>query len=590
MKMKNSITELKLSDKKNRRNFLSGLFLGSLSFLTYFLFKKEVISAESVKSVNGLIPDESGNVLINGLEVSSFDYLSLDRSLEGGTNDKDNYNQLLALVTNAKETKKGLYIPNGEYYISKSLTIDGIQNIKIDGDIVLAKGKVLEMAYDSRSTDSLNWQVSKVTGKLRLSGIKNGWIQVYEADELELFADGDDPARDSIAYSQFVLGTINKLTVLSEGRETGWINENNFLGGRLNSIIIDGNYGHNNNTFIRPFLESAEITINNGESNKFVGVRLEDENKIFFSSKTHSNMIIQQWAGIPRSGYESIGATVTDKGTNNVYIHDLLSVKERLNLFTVNNKTKVFNGSSENGAKFHAGLDFLKVEDWKDVYETDLIPVINGSMFRLHSDQANWRPVISVFDEQRNPIQGAEKEYVSMAGFDWHKEGYYGTNSNVAEAMGVVAQPKVKYIQIKIASGKPAAPFRFISLYMMMDKIKEADLAAQVDTSPRPIALSSAPASGFAKTGQLVSKKKGGIWTCTKSLERRVSETALAGAVSISVNDAKSIANGDVVGILLDNGETHWTTVSKLSGSSFSIEPLPSKASAGQRMVFNDWV
>lgn len=522
--------------------------------------------------------------------VSSEEYVSLGKSLEGGTSDKDNLAAIQSIVLIAKTDKKSLYIPNGKYYVSNDLVIDGIQNIQIDGEIVMAAGKMLEITYDARSTDSLHWYVNRVTGKLRLSGIKNGWTTVMGATELELYANGDDVKKYSIAYSQFVLGEIDTFKIFSEGTAYGWINENNFYGGRMVSISIDGNYGHNNNTFIKPFMESSTITINKGSSNKFVDVRFEDANVVTFGPTTHSNIITQQWANTKRSAYEGIGATVTDNGTNNVYIHDILQQKQRLDLFSINNKTKVFNTVGDNGGRaMSPGLDLIKVDQWEDIYQTDFIPVVNGSMFKFNSDAANWRPVVYMYDTNKNPITGSDLGYITTVDLSWNTSGYYSVSTNTNTFIAVISHANVKYVKIKIATGGSPLPFRFLSLYTMFDKVKEIDLPAKMAISPSPIALSSSPTSGFAKQGQIVSNTAGGMWVCTKSLDRTLSVTTATAGTSITVNDATGIANGDIVGILLDNGETHWTTVSALSGATFTVSALPSQASSGKRIVFNLW-
>lgn len=61
------------------------------------------------------------------------------------------------------------------------------------------------------------------------------------------------------------------------------------------------------------------------------------------------------------------------------------------------------------------------------------------------------------------------------------------------------------------------------------------------------------------------------------------------GATSVTVSVAGTIANGDVVGVLQDNGLTHWSTVSGLTGDTFTIDALDDAATAGNPVVFNRW-
>ena len=104
------------------------------------------------------------------------------------------------------------------------------------------------------------------------------------------------------------------------------------------------------------------------------------------------------------------------------------------------------------------------------------------------------------------------------------------------------------------------------------------------------ITLPSAPTSGFAPLGEMVSDTDGGsIYICTKSYETKTSGALAGGATSVTVAAIGPVADGDIVGILLDNKKTHWSTVSGLAGSTFTVSALPSAAASGNRIVFNKW-
>jgi hypothetical protein len=59
----------------------------------------------------------------------------------------------------------------------------------------------------------------------------------------------------------------------------------------------------------------------------------------------------------------------------------------------------------------------------------------------------------------------------------------------------------------------------------------------------------------------------------------------------VTVAAAGSIANSDICGILLDDLTTHWSAISSLSGSTFTIAAIPAgkAAASGNRVVFNHW-
>jgi hypothetical protein len=72
--------------------------------------------------------------------------------------------------------------------------------------------------------------------------------------------------------------------------------------------------------------------------------------------------------------------------------------------------------------------------------------------------------------------------------------------------------------------------------------------------------------------------------------------TTLGGAEAAAQTDLTvaaitGVASGDIIGILLDDGTTHWTTVNGApSGSTITITAaLPSDAASGNRVVVNRW-
>ncbi len=109
-----------------------------------------------------------------------------------------------------------------------------------------------------------------------------------------------------------------------------------------------------------------------------------------------------------------------------------------------------------------------------------------------------------------------------------------------------------------------------------------------------PAALDGAPTRGFVPYGSQIldiSTSPATLRYVSYAYETFVDGALAAGATSVTVVDPESIANGDIVGILLDNETTHWTTVSSLSGSTFTIDAIPAGRSVADqsRITFNRW-
>lgn len=83
--------------------------------------------------------------------------------------------------------------------------------------------------------------------------------------------------------------------------------------------------------------------------------------------------------------------------------------------------------------------------------------------------------------------------------------------------------------------------------------------------------------------------KLGGTTTDHATLTRDVVQTTLsaaaaASATALSVTSATGIVADDQIGIILDSGAFHWTTVASVSGTTVNIDTaLPSAAASGNR-------
>lgn len=388
------------------------------------------------------------------------DYISLGNSLEGGTPDKDNFSKLKALITKAKQKSKGLYIPNGKYYLSESLIIDGIKNIRIDGEIILPNDKMLEIVYNSVSSFSCNWYINMVFGKLRLSGLKNGMTTVQYADELELFADGDDALRSSIAYSQFYLGTINKFVINSKGNSIGWINENIFYGGRFSELVLKGNYPHNNNTFLKPMLEDCHVSIMKGESNRFHDVRFEGTNNVTFGVGTFNNLISKTWANEENDfyrNYRSVPAIVVDNG-NNVVRNDFPLISYDL-----------FRISLYNRGSFSLIDGKIEVNPWTHFLQTGLIELPQKGKFALKTtcDVTGFRMRYTFYDQDKLKITStSDPGILSSIETKWSSSDnvYVIGSDGINSSTDIIDSSKARFVKIELLGGGSKMSLKYLNM------------------------------------------------------------------------------------------------------------------------------
>lgn len=107
----------------------------------------------------------------------------------------------------------------------------------------------------------------------------------------------------------------------------------------------------------------------------------------------------------------------------------------------------------------------------------------------------------------------------------------------------------------------------------------------------RPLYQASAPTKGIARPGQQIGNATG-MFTCTSRADTTMVVAAVASDATITVASATGIVAGDLIGVLLDNGLTHWTKVSGApSGAVVTLAAaMPSAAAIGRQVSANRWI
>lgn len=388
-----------------------------------------------------------GNVTSQLAETTQ-DYIKLSKQQEGGTSDKDNHQLLLNLITKAKQQGKGLYVPNGQYYVSDDIVIENIFNILIDGEIIMAEGKKLEIV-GGRGAHSYNISIRKVTGKLRLRGFFNSYLKIMGATELELYANGDlDYWHHAMAYNEITLGRIEKFRIFSEGTVEGWINENTFYGGRIFNLFIDGNYQHNHNIFYNPKIENGTIEINRGSQNRLYDVRLEGENTITFGSNAHSNKVFNSWNGNSAGPAFSLSSPkYTDNGVGNEVIGASRMELESVELMNINSERFNMELFDKNEEKLSA------VASYQNIYGSGIHEIDKNFGINVESDQPLFRIRVTLYDENKNKIR--DDNAIEGSALDYYSSNeYFGTRFNLDRLYVAIKKGyDAKYFSVDVITG-----------------------------------------------------------------------------------------------------------------------------------------
>lgn len=453
---------------------------------------------------------------------------------------------------------------------------------------------------------------------VRVIGAKGQVVELGRCDYFQVYADTNSDVEStdsSSAYSSFHLQRCSKLeltnNVLTDGSPIQWINENTFHLGRTSTLICSGTYSHNNNMIHAGAFENAVIDFQTGNSNHIFSGRFEGGGTVNAAAGTWGNEIVQVWESNQRSLYESVGLTVTDAGEGNFILRSAEAYFDRVPILTVNAATcQVFTAATIN----YTSLQGVNVRNFgalsfdcsnnMSVFSTlnnRNLPLIPGEAIQFRANRGRFRVRFYIFDINGAPITdesdpNAGTYLRTNASTSWITSGdYYSQTADTTQALAILKPgTPVAYVGVRILGGSAAAgiPFEEMSLCLISkDKTGRAAMVANQQASIAP-AVASSPVLGYAQQlGYKVSSTSGDWFTCTFALKTALTVAAASGAGSITVNSATGVVSGDIVGILLADESTHWTSVNgaPVAGVVTLTAPLPNAANIAAAVTFNRW-
>lgn len=525
-----------------------------------------------------------------------------------------------------------IFIPSGTYRITDDVDFRRIgvlsDNATIsvdDSDAMVILGGRANQGFQPRQHLYRVLRNGGATSSptIRVIGAKNQTISVDMTDYMQLWASSRHIDDQSIAYSRFDLNYITSLLeidsdVTEPSGPLQWINENTFFLCRIRGLRISGTYHHNHNRFVGGNFENSTIDIEKGYSNTFNSPRFEGGCTINLASGTWANKITPTWESNPVSPFRLNGDgytyTLIDSGTNNITrpLHDIY--QHRLPIFVANEATcQVFTNNTgptsfSRGPNYTSikGLDLQRLGPetfqrfpFRTVFESPLIPVKQGEGLFFASDASAFRCIVRCYDSDRNQILDTNPALASalqtsnlvyVSGSNW-----YQNFTNVNESIAVVMEPSVAFLEFDIATGNATQgiPIRWLSLHKVTGRSERSLWGESNFMSLRDPAVSgSAPTIGFAEAGFKVSDLTGGWYTAARSLSTTLSGSTAVSGSTVSLTSTGEIQSGDVIGILLDDGNWHWTSVDGApSAPDVDLtDPITAAASAGNRVVSNGWI
>lgn len=458
-----------------------------------------------------------------------------------------------------------------------------------------------------------------VTPSVRIMGAKGQRIYIGRSHFVQLYASSSAPDRArnySIAYNTFVFAHVDQITLDTDpanaegpsnseaGSRIQWINENQFYLNRCHGLRVTGSYGHNHNKFFAGTFEGpTTIAFDVGSNNQVLGLRLEQgPTTITFGATTGNNWIQKSWDGVLDDRVSGlINGTVTDLGVANVVSDDFNWRHNTVAVAFASISDEVVNNVVGDLAARIPHLQRVGgVIGNAPICMSDKIPLTRDLQFYWAymgadlGDTVLYRPLLEFFDKNMLPIN-AMATWILSNGITTVSGNSLSTGTGGSQAFATVTKAAIDagaaFVRAGIrlsASQTQYSLARTLAIYASLPP----NVLFQGALEPKRRSMtvvSAAPTQGFVPVGHTCILSSGAtLFICTFAFETTTTSAVASGGASIPLASAAGVAVGDRVGINMNNRDTHWPTVSSVSGNAIGISvPLPSGCLSGARVVFN---
>lgn len=456
---------------------------------------------------------------------------------------------------------------------------------------------------------------STTTPTIRAIGVKCQNISVNRTTYLQVYAD-TTPAVNSTdyssAYSIFNLKFVTTIELTNNVANVGavqWINENQFFLGRCFNVLINGTYRHNHNKFYNGVFEGvASINLDNASDTWFYGARFEGgPTTLIFGTQSIRNNIEVTWRS--SNWPSSIGSgvlfngTVTDNGQYNQVHNRFEDLQHRSVIARASIDEPIFNNRvGLNNLRIPALQRITAASGSNTLVYSAMQPVVVGDVYEFRSDGADsgdtvlYRPALAFFDKNLKPVANATG-FVNTGSMNSVTANVVTTGTGISatnSAISAAGAAGAKFVRAEWRSSNGQTANGLARVLELLRASMSVNLGRHDIAAPgMPPVVSAVPTQSFVPQGFQVSKSDGtALYICSFSLDTQTTaaEDGVATPTVIDVASATGVTNGDIVGVNLDNRDTHWTTVAGVSGTTITLTAgLPSAAASGARVVFNRW-
>lgn len=417
------------------------------------------------------------------------------------------------------------------------------------------------------------------------------------------------------AYNQIYVGNLidNKYNLVLTNETTGgigWCNENVFIGGRYraNSNLTtgdrygiwitseDGTYtGNNNNLFIKPCFELIHTTDAHtyagtcvwhdySSRNKIESARVENADYFCeFSTNAVSTSFSYLYRGLSSAGkpFKNLPA----RGEN--YEYDALTGIFKVPIFSISNLAEkwVPHGAASTGIGNIQGIDILGDglcdvllgEDSLRIIDALLGAYVDVSVIKQliidSAIQQGGRLKIYCYDSSGNLLTDASPNHPYVVANGLHyQDGYLlGADWSIIN-FPVIFHSDVDYAFVGFTRGTSITKISGFTISYLTSYPQSLQTKSFTKTiyGQSPVSIApQAPAWGIFQRGKQVWNENAASgaapgWVCISRVDTAMRVQAAATDTTIEVDSTTGMLASDVIGIILDNGENHWTTIASV--------------------------
>lgn len=310
------------------------------------------------------------------------------------------------------------------------------------------------------------------------------------------------------------------------------------------------------------------------------------------------------WHGNQRIPYdvEHTQVTVSDLGEGNMVLRNTDFNMRHSEVMSLNPRTcRSFTRNTVNYTSLRGGYasvngmdDFEITTSFQVLLDTGKMPVRVNDGFQAIMDGTKMRCRWMIYDVNGKELTAVPSPTLLRTdGSTTTLSGnQYTQSTGVPNSVAIVRSATVGFIRCQIyGNGATAVGQRFqhTGVRSLTQHLRKDGPQRTNRMSSREPAASAKPTMGYAEVGDVVQSSAASAtrWLCTFSLETFLSVAMAAGATAITTTNSTGVANGDVVGVQLDSGAWHWTT---LASAGVLTAGVPTAAGSGNPVVFVRWI